>query len=88
MCGLLPTSEIAQGICGGVSVPLGTGEGCRHIKIAMDPHKGTHGHYQCVPVSPVALSEVRCSVSRNEGVSVLTLPKIPLSQLVSDHCPC
>lgn len=42
MCGLLPTSETPQGKCvckGRVSIPLRTGEGCRHIKTAMDLRK-------------------------------------------------
>lgn len=70
--------KVCGGGGGGVSAPLGTGEGCRHIKTAMDLHK-------VVGISSVSagpFSELRCSVSWNEGISVLTLPKIPLSQLL------
>lgn len=51
---------------GGVSAPLGTGEGCRHMKTAKDLHKvmgissGSAG----------AFSELRCSVSSQRSPSL------------------
>lgn len=57
MRGLLAMSDIARGGGGRVSVILWTGQGCRHIiKLVLDLHKRTHGHYWCITASPLALS--------------------------------